>query len=259
MSRFRQHKAHLEALCTAPDWKFLLNAEIKDADTAQSLVSPLLGLLPRHGLRWQAAYGLGLAVPLISENDPEAGRVVMRRLMWSLNEESGNLGWGVPEAMGCILANSRQLAKEYARIFLSYGYETGKDDNFLDHGLLRQGVYWGIGRLAQKNAAAARPALPHLIRALAEGDGGLCGMAAWAIHQIAMGEPAEGFRNNPEKEEWREALSALRLAENADAKRTGAETSVDMFDGKAIAVLTVRTLLALSKSAVTTRLGKGSA
>jgi len=40
----------------------------------------------------------------------------MRRLMWNLNDESGGIGWGNPEAMGEILACHEALANEYAPI-----------------------------------------------------------------------------------------------------------------------------------------------
>jgi len=36
--------------------------------------------------------------------------------MWSLNDESGGIGWGAPEAMGAIMARHTGLADEYANI-----------------------------------------------------------------------------------------------------------------------------------------------
>ena len=43
-------------------------------------------------------------VSRLADSDMEAARVIMRRLMWNLNDESGGIGWGSPEAMGEILA-----------------------------------------------------------------------------------------------------------------------------------------------------------
>ena len=70
----------------------------------------------------------------------------MRRLMWMLNDESGGIGWGAPEAMAEAMACHPRLAEEYVRILLSYIREDG---NFLEYEPLRRGALWGIGRLAR--------------------------------------------------------------------------------------------------------------
>jgi hypothetical protein len=93
----------------------------------------------------------------------EAARVIMRRLMWTLNDESGGIGWGSPEVMGEVLAAHSGLAKEYAHILLSYAREDG---NYLELEGLQQGLLWGIGRLCENRPELARGAggilLPHL-------------------------------------------------------------------------------------------------
>ena len=48
-----------------------------------------------------------------------------RRLIWSLNDESGGIGWGAPEAMGEILARSEKLSCEFYCILLAYIREDG--------------------------------------------------------------------------------------------------------------------------------------
>ena len=50
-------------------------------------------------VRWHAITCLGDAVGRIAADDLEAARIVMRRFLWSLNDESGGIGWGAPEAM----------------------------------------------------------------------------------------------------------------------------------------------------------------
>lgn len=235
MPRFREQKTRLKALLAKADWMRELEGIITDPDSAREVLNPLLALLPRPELRWQAAYGLGLAVPRMAEDSMERARVVMRRFMWSLNEESGNLGWGIPEAMACILADSPALAREYARIFFSYGYETGGDDNFIDHAPLRRGVYWGMGRIAQKNPEEGLAALPHLTAALGDSDRVIRAFAAWALACLAKG--AQRLERKPEKETWREAQRALAQAlerEDATAER------VELFDGRAIISASVR-------------------
>jgi len=72
----------------------------------------------------------------------EKARVLMRRIMWNLNDESGGIGWGSPEAMGEILSKSPELALEFKSILFSYLDPKG---NFIEHEALQRGVLWGIG------------------------------------------------------------------------------------------------------------------
>ncbi|NOR04863.1 MAG: HEAT repeat domain-containing protein [Deltaproteobacteria bacterium] len=97
-------------------------------------------------LRSKAISAFGQLVADLANEDQEEARVVMRRLMWTLNDESGGIGWGAPEAMAEAMACHPRLAEEYVRILLSYIREDG---NFLEYGPLRRGALWGIGRLAQ--------------------------------------------------------------------------------------------------------------
>jgi HEAT repeat protein len=97
-------------------------------------------------LKRKAIKAFGQVVADLANEDMEAARVVMRRLMWMLNDESGGIGWGAPEAMAEAMACHPRLAEEYVRILLSYIREDG---NFLEYEPLRRGALWGIGRLAQ--------------------------------------------------------------------------------------------------------------
>ncbi|MBS3809315.1 MAG: hypothetical protein KGY38_04050, partial [Desulfobacterales bacterium] len=73
-------------------------------------------------LRWRAIAAAGRVVADLAESDRESARVIMRRLMWMLNDESGGIGWGAPEAMGEITALSPAMAGEYSDILCSYIY-----------------------------------------------------------------------------------------------------------------------------------------
>jgi len=72
----------------------------------------------------------------------EKARILMRRIMWNLNDESGGIGWGSPEAMGEILSQSPELALEFKSILFSYLDHRG---NHLEHEILQRGLLWGIG------------------------------------------------------------------------------------------------------------------
>ena len=79
--------------------------------------------------RWRAITATGVVVANLAEKDMESARVVMRRMIWNLNDESGGIGWGMPEAMGEVMARHEGLASEYVSILVSYAREDG---NFLE-------------------------------------------------------------------------------------------------------------------------------
>ncbi len=100
--------------------------------------------------RWTAISAFGKVVSDIANQNMEDARIIIRRLMWSLNDESGGIGWGAPEAMAEVLANNEAMAKEYFKILVSYIREDG---NFLEYTPLRRGALWGIARLAEVSPA----------------------------------------------------------------------------------------------------------
>jgi len=124
---------------------------------------------------------MGAVVAALAAADMEAARVVMRRMIWQLNEESGGIGWGIPEAMGESMARHEALAREYSHMLVSYIQEDG---NFLEHVPLQRGVLWGLARLAQSRPALLEEAIPQLHSFLGAEDAQLRGLAAWTAGLI---------------------------------------------------------------------------
>jgi hypothetical protein len=132
--------------------------------------------------RWRAVTAMGQVVSGLADENMESARVVMRRFLWNLNEESGGIGWGCPEAMGECMARSDRLAEEYGCILWSFLHP---ERNFIEHPALQEGVLWGVGRMAH-----ARPAQPadcaQLLRPfLCSPEAALRGLAAWACGPLA--------------------------------------------------------------------------
>jgi len=150
----------------------------------RQVVNPLFSFLYHGGalIRWRAVAAMGEVVSLMAETEKESARVVMRRLLWNLNDESGGIGWGSPEAMGEIMALSETMAREFAHMLVSYVWPGG---NFLEHEVLQRGVLWGIGRLAQERPTLTMDAAPFLIPFLASGDPNHRGLAAWTLAPMA--------------------------------------------------------------------------
>jgi len=147
------------------------------------VVSPLIGLFCSRAalVRWRAAVALGAVAAQLVANDPESARVVMRRLLWQLNDESGGIGWGCPEAMGEAAARSGRLAREYGGLIVSF---IDPAACLLEAPGLQVGVLWALDRLAAAQPAIAAAAGPHLSPFLDAQDALLRGHAARAARRI---------------------------------------------------------------------------
>jgi len=134
-------------------------------------------------LRWRSITAAGAVMAKMADNNMEDARVMMRRLIWNLNDESGGIGWGSPEAMGEAMARSSKIAGEYARILVSY---LDPEGNFLEHEVLQRGVLWGIGRVADSRVSLVSGAGPFLDRFMESGDPIHRGLAAWCACSISQ-------------------------------------------------------------------------
>ena len=149
----------------------------------RQVVNPLFSFFysGEEQIRWRAIVAMGVVVSHLATTSMESARVVMRRLMWNLNDESGGIGWGSPEAMGEITASHAGLAKEFANILISYIDPRG---NFLEHELLQRGSLWGVGRLAHARPALTKRAAAFLPAFYQSPDPYLRGIAVWATGPI---------------------------------------------------------------------------
>lgn len=164
------------------------------------VVGPLFShfYAPDETLQWRAVAAMGTMVAEKAESgEPEPARVIMRRFMWNLNDESGGIGWGCPEAMGEATARSPLLAEEFHRILTAYAWEEG---NYLEHPRLQLGVLWGIGRLAHARPERIAYAAPWLVPFTRSEDPGHRGLAAWALGPLnapSTRSALETLRNDP--------------------------------------------------------------
>lgn len=177
----RQLKQDVFELLRSPDWTRALETLLKKP--ARQVVNPLFGLL-YHGeplTRWRAVSAMGAVVSKLADEQMEGARIIMRRFMWNLNDESGGIGWGSPEAMGEIMARHAGLAREYSAMLVSYA---NPDGNFLEHPGLQQGVLWALGRLGRVRPGAVQDAAGYIKPFLRSADPILRAMAVWAIRPV---------------------------------------------------------------------------
>ena len=150
----------------------------------RQVINPLIGALCREEvIRFKAVAAIGQVVARLADSDREAARVIIRRFMWMLNEESGGMAWGVPEAMAESLAHHRGLAEEYTSILIAYIWPEG---NYLEYPPAQRGVVWGIGRLADFHPDLLKrfEAPKHLLHLLSSEDQVVKGLCLWAYQKM---------------------------------------------------------------------------
>lgn len=125
----KNKKTAFDKLCKIPD---------------KMLIAPLFSHFYslKDIIRFRSSAAMGDLTHRLAEKKMEDARIILRRIMWNLNDESGGIGWGSVEAMGEILSLNKTLADEYQSILFSYISHKG---NFLEHEMLQRGSLWGVG------------------------------------------------------------------------------------------------------------------
>ncbi len=181
--RGRQLKARVLEYLQAEEFANGLS-ELRQLPPRQ-VVNPLFSFLCSidERVKWHAITAMGNVVADLAAADLESARVVMRRFMWQLNDESGGIGWGCPESMAEAMVLNDDLAEEFWCLLVSYIQPAG---NYLEHPILQRGLLWAIGRLAHSRGDCARSAAPFLHPFLESADPIHRGLAAWAAGSIAF-------------------------------------------------------------------------
>jgi len=134
-------------------------------------------------IRWAAVNEIGDWAQQRYEDSPHIVRDLVRRLAWSLNDESGATGWGAPEAMAEIISRATDLRGEFASLYPSY---LGHEDVYLGHEVLDTGALWALGRLGP-DAPFGCDDLAGLVRPfLAHRAPEVRGAAAWSAGRLKL-------------------------------------------------------------------------
>lgn len=138
-------------------------------------------------LRWRAVEALGVAASCVAARDPEFVRGIIRRLFWSLSDESGSIGWSAPEAIGEIVANRPALFADYTPMVVSLF------DNLAEE-YFRPGILWAIGRIAASAPTLMRDAYDPVVPLLGDPNPQVRGLAAWCLGRLGTSEAVERLR-----------------------------------------------------------------
>lgn len=136
---------------------------------------------PDARARWTAVREIGAYAE--GEASDDKVRRLLQRLVWSLNDESGAVGWGAPAAIGEILARRPGFQPEFAGLFPQW---LANEDVVLDNAILDAGAIWALGRLGpgapihhDDPAALLRPFLER-------GAAAVRGAAAWSAGRLGL-------------------------------------------------------------------------
>jgi len=89
---------------------------------------------------WRAIKAIGLVAREMITTDLDFLRETCRKLIWSLSDESGGIGWSAPEMLGEIVSADPKRFKDFIPLIASV-YEIEED-------VFRGGVLFALGRIA---------------------------------------------------------------------------------------------------------------
>ncbi len=127
---------------------------------------------------WRAIEAMGKAAGALTKKDPNFVRTIVQRLLWSLSEESGGVGWSAPDMLGEIVINVPDEFSDIPPIILSFKDE----ESFLP------GVLWAMGRMASSGKIKLDLPLCRdiIINALNNQSPTIRGLSLWAASALKM-------------------------------------------------------------------------
>ncbi len=112
------------------------------ASKRKVILSKLLAFTfhPDEAIRWKAVEGIEIATEVWIKKDPKCVKDFCRRLFWMLNDESGNMGWFVPQVIGAVLAKNHEPLHDFLSMLIAVldGEERPE---------IVQGTLWALGHI----------------------------------------------------------------------------------------------------------------
>lgn len=193
-------KKEIAALLEKKEYSALARLSLADKKIISILIS--LSYDKNDPISWRAMEAIGIAAKEISEPYPETVRNIAGRLLWMIRDESGGIGWSVPEILGEIVRNTPVLCADIAPIIASFHEEI----------MLCPGVLWALGRMGRINDETVNYAVPIILSYLKSDDNTLRGYAARALGEMGSEE------NSAELEDLKQDTSRIRFYNDGELK-----------------------------------------
>jgi hypothetical protein len=111
---------------------------------------------------WRAIEAIGLASRRMITTDLDFLRETCRKLVWSLSDESGGIGWSAPEMLGEIMSADTKRFKDFIPLIVSV--------YVIEEDVFRGGVLFALGRIAETAPELAAPYQKIIISSLTDKD-----------------------------------------------------------------------------------------
>lgn len=171
-------KDEIKCALLAKDFEKVAQSALDDRKVFRTLIS--LAYDKEELLCWRAIEAMGKAAGAISEKDPSTVRNTVQRLLWSMSEESGGIGWSAPEMLAEIVINAPGACADIPPIILSFHEE----ESFL------KGVLWAMGRLDRAGIDGIGSSYEVAKEALSHEDPAVRGLALYAMPLARLAEAA---------------------------------------------------------------------
>ncbi len=116
----------------------------------------------------------------------ERVREFIRNLFWSMNDESGGIGWSSPQTIAEIIVNIPEILAPYGSMMIAHSIEEPP---------LVKGGLWGIGRLGKMITDAVDFFQDEVLSVFQSDDAETLGLAVWAMGEVGF-KPAMSFLEN---------------------------------------------------------------
>ena len=129
-------------------------------------------------LRWHAIEAIGLFMRRWWDfGHQERVLDYLRRLIWSISDESGGIGWSAPQTVAEIVVAIPPLGEPFMNIMI--------DRVFKEPALIKSGL-WAIGRLGQRVRQSTELYRDVILASFTFDDPETLGLAAWALGEIGL-------------------------------------------------------------------------
>ncbi|GMT47362.1 MAG: hypothetical protein IEMM0007_0928 [bacterium] len=144
----------------------LLKGEVKGlsalAEEYPRAISVLISLSydKESMLTWRAIEAIGPLVREVTDKSAGAGRIIVQRLLWSITEESGGIGWSAIEMLGETVRHCPDSYDDLIPIIIG----------LFDEEIFREGVLYAICRISERKPVPLDVAAGLLNKALVDKD-----------------------------------------------------------------------------------------
>lgn len=160
------------------DWEEVVRLALID----RRVLRILLGLLydAEDYAHWLAIDAIGRYGGRTAADNPEKARDLIRRLLWTLNDESGGTPWGATGAIGAVIAARPDLFAGYLSMICPLHDDVNIYPEFI----------WSVAAVSRARPDLAGEYVPFLLDALGHAAAGIRGYAARCLGVLRAPEAA---------------------------------------------------------------------